>query len=119
MDRLNPDDSRPPYQQVAESMRAAIAAGQFEPGAKAAGPTQAVADQFGVSIGTIKRAFATAAGGRRDRHSPGPGVFCAQPGDDERGDGAYCTDLRDIRQAFDGLSARVAALEQRMTPDEA
>lgn len=53
---LNPDDNRPPYQQVADSVRQAISSGDLKPGAKLP-PHHAVVGEFGVSLGTVKRAY--------------------------------------------------------------
>ena len=56
MSRLDPDDARPPYSQVVEALRNEIEQGALPPGAKL--PThQELVSQFGVSVGTIKRAL--------------------------------------------------------------
>lgn len=53
---LDPDDARPPYVQVVDALRRRIDEGMLPPGAKL--PThEQLASQFGVSIGTIKRAL--------------------------------------------------------------
>ncbi|MEV0073556.1 GntR family transcriptional regulator [Amycolatopsis sp. NPDC050768] len=57
MPKLDPNDARSPYLQVSESLRSEIYAGSFEPGEKLPSH-QAIADDFGVSVGTVKRAFA-------------------------------------------------------------
>lgn len=57
MGKLDPNDSRAPYVQVANGLRNAIAHGQFAPGAQLPSH-QAVADDYGVSVGTVKSAFA-------------------------------------------------------------
>ncbi|MFE0022365.1 GntR family transcriptional regulator [Amycolatopsis sp. NPDC059021] len=57
MDKLDPNDPRSPYLQVSESLRSQILSGAIAPGEKL--PSyQALADDFGVSVGTVKRAFA-------------------------------------------------------------
>src|SRR6202022_3509265 len=54
--RLDPDDVRPPYAQVVDALRREIEQGVLPPGAKL--PThQQLVTQYGVSIGTIKRAL--------------------------------------------------------------
>src|SRR2546421_7165822 len=54
--RLDPDDVRPPYAQVVDALRREIEQGVLPPGAKL--PThQELVSQYGVSVGTIKRAL--------------------------------------------------------------
>jgi DNA-binding transcriptional regulator YhcF (GntR family) len=56
MSLLDPDDPRPPYQQVANSLRAAILTRRFEPGEKL--PSQAeLATRYGVARMTIQQAL--------------------------------------------------------------
>ncbi|WP_328613273.1 winged helix-turn-helix domain-containing protein [Amycolatopsis sp. NBC_00355] len=57
MDRLDPADSRAPYLQVAGRLRGALRAETYRQGDKLP-PHQAIADEFGVSVGTVKRAYA-------------------------------------------------------------
>lgn len=53
---LDPDDPRPPYQQVANTLRAAILTKKFEPGDKLpSGPE--LSEQFGVARMTIQQAI--------------------------------------------------------------
>ncbi|MBV1851891.1 winged helix-turn-helix domain-containing protein [Catellatospora tritici] len=54
--QLDPDDERPPFQQVANVLRAAIRTGVFGPGERL--PTQSdLADRFGVARETVKSAL--------------------------------------------------------------
>ena len=56
MPTLDPDDARPPYAQVVDALRRDIEEGVLQPGAKL--PThQQLVSQYGVSVGTIKRAL--------------------------------------------------------------
>jgi DNA-binding transcriptional regulator YhcF (GntR family) len=56
MTLLDPDDPRPPYQQVANSLRAAILTKRFEPGEKL--PSQAeLATRYGVARMTVQQAL--------------------------------------------------------------
>jgi DNA-binding GntR family transcriptional regulator len=57
VDKLDLDDARPPYQQVADALRHKLGGDDYGPGSKLPAHA-AVADDFGVSIGTVKRAFA-------------------------------------------------------------
>lgn len=57
MEKLDPNDPRPPYVQVAELLRSQILSGSIAPGEKL--PSfQSLSDDLGVAVGTIKRAFA-------------------------------------------------------------
>ncbi|SFO09938.1 GntR family transcriptional regulator [Amycolatopsis rubida] len=56
MDALDPDDPRPPYQQVANNLRAAILTRKFEPGEKLpSGPD--LSKRYGVARMTIQQAI--------------------------------------------------------------
>lgn len=57
MDKLDPDDSRPPYVQVTDRLRSQVYGGTYGPGDKLPSLPKLV-EEFGVSIGTIKRALA-------------------------------------------------------------
>jgi DNA-binding GntR family transcriptional regulator len=56
VDRLDPDDPQPAYQQVAAVLRAQLQSGVPAPGDKLPSHAQLVED-YGVSLGTIKRAL--------------------------------------------------------------
>lgn len=56
MDKLDPADSRAPYLQVAARLREALRAETYRQGDKLP-PHQAIAEEFGVSVGTVKRAY--------------------------------------------------------------
>jgi len=57
MTSLDPDDPRPPFLQLAGSLRASIQSGEYGPGA--ALPTyQELADTWGVALNTVKSAVA-------------------------------------------------------------
>ncbi|MBG0819314.1 GntR family transcriptional regulator [Planomonospora sp. ID91781] len=53
---LDPDDPRPPYQQVANALRAAILTKKFEPGEKLPSGTE-LAKQYGVARMTVQQAI--------------------------------------------------------------
>lgn len=56
MPPLDPDDPRPPYAQVVDALRREIEEGALPPGVKL--PThQQLVSEYGVSVGTIKRAL--------------------------------------------------------------
>jgi DNA-binding GntR family transcriptional regulator len=56
MGKVDPDDPRPPYQQVADRLRSAIDDGEVMPGQPL--PKQPeLATDYGVSVGTVKHAL--------------------------------------------------------------
>jgi DNA-binding GntR family transcriptional regulator len=56
MGKLDVNDPHPPYLQVAEQLRLAIASGEYKPGDRL--PTHTtLSEDFGVSVGTIKNAI--------------------------------------------------------------
>ncbi|PRW61681.1 GntR family transcriptional regulator [Actinopolyspora mortivallis] len=56
MGKVDPDDPRPPYQQLADELRSAIGGGEYSPGERL--PRQAeIADEYRVSVGTVKSAL--------------------------------------------------------------
>lgn len=109
MEKLDPDDPRPPYQQVSEALVAAISQGEYAPGAKLP-PHHQVAADFGVSVGTVKRAFALLQQQGLIVTRQGQGAFVrtqpAEPTDDD--------ELVQLREAVSSLTERVDALEQRL-----
>jgi DNA-binding transcriptional regulator YhcF (GntR family) len=74
MASLDPDDTRPPYAQVAAALRHEIEFGVLRPGAKLA-THQYLADQYGVSVGTIKRALGELQGAGLIVSRQGQGAF--------------------------------------------
>lgn len=112
MHELDPDDPRPPYQQVSEVLREAIGGGQYRPGEKLPSHRE-VADDFGVSIGTIKRAFALLQSQGLIVTRQGQGAFVrTQPAEPTvEGD-----ELAQLREAVSSLAERVDAVERRLPP---
>lgn len=112
MTGLNPDDSRPPYQQVADALRQAIASGKFKPGAKL--PSHhAIVGEYRVSLGTVKRAYGVLQADGLIVTRQGQGSFVRnQPTEQRQSGGGAGRD--DVWDAIDGLTKRVAALERRV-----
>lgn len=74
MRQLDPDDVRPPYAQVVDAIRSDIEHGVLQPGAKL--PThQQLVTQYGVSVGTVKRAFGELQGAGLIISRQGQGAF--------------------------------------------
>jgi DNA-binding transcriptional regulator YhcF (GntR family) len=74
MRKLDPDDLRPPYAQVVDALRSDIEDGILQPGAKL--PThQQLVSEYGVSVGTVKRAFGELQGAGLIISRQGQGAF--------------------------------------------
>lgn len=116
VDKLDPDDTRPPYQQVADRLRERIANGEYVEGAKLPGH-QAVADEFGVSIGTVKRAFSLLQQERLifTRQGQGSYVRASSDGDESH---AETGSIGRLEHALDSLARRVDEIERRLANAE-
>jgi DNA-binding GntR family transcriptional regulator len=113
VDELDPDDPRPPYQQLSNRLRAAIDAGDYQPGQQLPSH-QRLADTYGVAVGTVKRALAVLReqGLITTRHGMGSYVRAHPSGEttDERQD-----ELAEIRRTLTTLGERLDAVEQRLS----
>lgn len=111
MGELDPDDQRPPYQQVADALRTEIQAGALAPGAQLPSQT-ALGDRYAVAGGTVKSALAML----RDeglivtRHGKGSFVRTRR-GEDVADDRPEYEQLRD---ALGALTERVDAIEKQL-----
>jgi DNA-binding GntR family transcriptional regulator len=107
--KLNPDDPRPPYLQVADALSAAISAGEFVAGGKL--PSyETLAEAFGVSLGVVKRAMAQlrADGAVVSRQGQGAYVRSERAGDDR------VPTLAALRAEMARMNERLAAVERRL-----
>ncbi|WP_224390285.1 GntR family transcriptional regulator [Pseudonocardia sp. ICBG1293] len=107
--RSDPDDSRPPYQQVAETYRRQIKSGEVAPGDPLPSYSEA-ASLLGVSPGVVKRAFAEL---RNEgliviRHGQGSFVRTEQ-------DVEAIPTVADLAAAVRSLSERLEAVERRLS----
>ena len=74
LDELNPDDSRPPSQQIANLLRAAIMTGKLQPGERLPSQNE-LADRYGVARETIKAALRVLSQERLVISRQGSGAF--------------------------------------------
>jgi DNA-binding GntR family transcriptional regulator len=111
MRKLDPDDRRPPYLQVAEALRADIDAGVFAPGEKLPSH-QDLVSHFGVAAGTVKRALGELQGAGLIVSRQGQGAFVRT--NRAGSDGGTASELAELRQAVAELSDRVQAVERRL-----
>lgn len=112
MATLDPDDPRPPYQQIAAVLRGEIESGALPKGAQVPSYS-ALSEEYGVSIGTARSAVAAlqSEGLIVTRH--GKGSFVRTKADDPPSPSA--DDLDSLRQGLADLADRVAAIEQKLT----
>lgn len=113
MDELDPDDPRPPYQQLAHRLRAAMEAGDYGPGERLPSH-QRLADAYGVAVGTVKRALAVLReqGLITTRHGMGSYVRVHAP---DGTDNAREDELAEIRRTLATLDQRLVAVERRLS----
>lgn len=112
MDQLDPDDARPPYVKLAEAVRTVIDKGLLSPGDKLPTHSQLVT-QYGVSLGTVKRALGLLQDEGLIVSRRGEGAFvrtCPQPRDASADGG----EVAELRQAVEDLARRVDAVERRL-----
>lgn len=115
VDKLDPNDARSPYQQVAERLRQAINAGTYKVGDQLPAHA-AVAEQYGVSTGTVKRAFAELQRDRLIVTRQGQRSYVRAATSD--GDAPPDADADELRRAVASLARRVDALERRLTTSD-
>lgn len=110
--KLDPNDSTAPYLQVSEDLRSDIRAGRFKAGDKL--PTHAaVADEYGVSVGTVKRAFTELQSGGLIVTRQGQGSYVCDV--DVEALTANGADPMELRQHIESLERRVADIERRLS----
>jgi DNA-binding GntR family transcriptional regulator len=108
--KLDPDDPHPPYRQVADHIRTAIDTGEYPPGDKL--PSyDALATEFGVSLGVVKRAMTQLRDERVVVIRHGQGSFARL---DRSSPSAEASDL-DVRAALADMGKRLEAVERRLS----
>lgn len=111
MAKLDPDDPRAPYLQVVDSIRAAVDSGGYAPGAKL--PSyDALAEEFGVSVGVVKRAMAQLRGERVVVVRHGQGSYVRV---DRASAPVESSDLDDLRGELARMGERLDAVEHRLS----
>lgn len=110
---LNPDDSRHPYVQIADQLRAQIRAGQIAPGAQLP-TTGTLAESYGVSRMTVSRALRILNEEKLIVSRQGSGVFVRTTLEEPAAE-VTLTDVADqlaqVAEAVGQLGARVEQLE--------
>jgi DNA-binding GntR family transcriptional regulator len=111
MRKLDPDDARPPYVQVAAALRAEISTGAFAPGEPLPSHRELV-DHFGVSLGTVKRALGDLQGAGLVVSRQGQRAF-VRSGASQSSEDAEPS-LGELAAAVRALTERVATVERRL-----
>lgn len=108
MGKLDPDDSRPPYRQIADTLRAAIESGDLAPGAQLPA-LPALMDEYAVSLGTVRNALAALrdAGLIVTRQGKGSYVRTQRAPDAE-------DELTNLRRVVEALTVRLDDVERRL-----
>ena len=117
MNALDPDDPRPPYEQLADVLRTRIRSAALGPGAQL--PSyHTLATEFGVAPNTVKSALAEL---RREGliiSRPGKGSFVRTqpptPAEELGSSDESSTGDRDVWAAIAALAQRVAVIERRL-----
>jgi DNA-binding GntR family transcriptional regulator len=109
--KLDPDDPRPPYRQVADRVRSAVESGGYGPGEKL--PSyDALAEEFGVSLGVVKRAMTQLRDDRVVVIRHGQGSYARV----DRGTSAVeSSDLDELRAEMASMGERLEAVERRLS----
>ncbi|WP_020669838.1 GntR family transcriptional regulator [Amycolatopsis nigrescens] len=112
MPELDPDDSNPSYRRVADELRVLISLGTYGPGDKLPSYETAAKD-FGVSIGTVKRAFAVLQQENVIVIRPGLGSF-VRTRQVEDGGNPDLLPLADIQGTLSAILHRLDAIERAL-----
>ena len=111
MGKLDPDDPRPPYRQIADNLRSEIESGKLGPGAQLPA-LPALTSEYGVSIGTAKSALAVLRDAGLIVTRQGKGSYVRTRPDTS--DGASSSALDQLRETVAELVDRVDALERKL-----
>jgi GntR family transcriptional regulator len=111
---VTPNDPRPPYVQVADDLRAAIASGRWAPGEKLPS-NRDLAQEYGVALMTVQRALGTLADEGHVALYRSRGTYARSPDVDRQPrptlDG-LAQEVRELRETVHSLGERVAELER-------
>jgi DNA-binding GntR family transcriptional regulator len=113
--KLDPDDPRPQYLQVADAIRSAITSGRLAPGERLPSHGDVAAD-YDVSVGTVKRALGLLQeeGLIVSRQGQAARVRTQVRDAGSSGDVAGGKD-EDVRAALAELNRRLSAVERRLS----
>lgn len=109
--KLDPDDPRPPYRQLADGLRSEIDRGAFSPGEKLPSYGE-IGSSFGVSPGVVKRAMAELRDARVIviRHGQGSFVRTEPAASTSAVDADLATQVADLSRRLEAVERRLAEL---------
>lgn len=110
MGRLDPEDSRPPYRQIAEALRRRIRSGDLAPGARLPAVHE-LAEEYGVAPGTANSAIAALREEGLVFTQHGKGSFVRSRSTETESEASELDQLRAIVAA---LAERLDALERKV-----
>ncbi|MQA26034.1 MAG: GntR family transcriptional regulator [Micromonosporaceae bacterium] len=111
MAKLDPDDPRSPYRQIADQLRTAIESGQLAPGAQLP-PVSALTEEYGVSPNTAKSALAALRDEGLIVSRQGKGSYVRTRRDETKvGEGSG---LEELRREVAELRDRLVVVEQKL-----
>jgi DNA-binding GntR family transcriptional regulator len=110
VNKLNPDDARPPYQQVADALRREITERTLQPGDKLPAHHEVVT-RFGVALNTVKRAYAQLQNEGLIVSRQGQGSYVRTQRADQVTDPASFDELREL---VTSLARRLDAVERQL-----
>ena len=111
--RLDPNDPRPAYQQVADQLRQAITSGTYAPGDKLPSG-RALASEFGIAPMTVATALDLLRDEGLIRSWQGRGVYVLEPGEHAAAT-ASPERLAQIEADISDLRRQVTALQDQVT----
>jgi DNA-binding GntR family transcriptional regulator len=120
MGKLDSNSSRPPYLQIARDLSAQIASGKYRPGDRLPG-YDALAEEYGVAIGTAKSAINHLREQAVVVTRHGVGTFVHEDLDPASlsSDGGRTGGLTEVLRLLNEINDRLVALERRLpTPNE-
>jgi DNA-binding GntR family transcriptional regulator len=114
MSKLDPDDARSPYEQLADALRESIRAGDFGPGAQLPSYS-ALAGEYGVAPNTVKSALTVLRSEGLIVSRRGKGSFVRTRPVSAASDGAVDgRALADVWEALEATNRRLDELERRI-----
>lgn len=111
MPKLDPNDSRPPFQQIADALRRSIMNGDLEPGEKLLSHGK-IAAEYDVAIGTVKHAFSLLQNENLIVTRQGQGAFVRT---NLVRDEVDESEVAALRRAVEALTERVEAVERQLS----
>ncbi|MGW1344675.1 GntR family transcriptional regulator [Kribbella sp. NPDC002412] len=111
--KVETNDPRPPYAQVADGLRRAIQSGELAAGSKLPSGRE-LAAEWGVALMTLQKAVDQLRAEGLVYSQQGRGVFVAASGDRPPAE-----DLASLRRMVEELSQRLAAVERQLGTSDA